>query len=345
MRSRPRIAVVLAGAVAKGAFEAGVLQAIAETDVEIIRVVAASSGALNGTVLAAAVRSRDVVRGADMLAQLWRDRAEWNDVFHPSLADLLARRAVSDQTRIRALLKALIPPSNPADAAEINLRLLVAVLEGAPGTVGDHAATTFESVCDFTGDDFATADKLDHIFDAATASSAFPLVFSPVNVGKLGPCIDGGAVNNTPVKWALEGALGTSIDAVVVVATTVEQRTGPPPPLHGLAYAGHLATMLIGERLYRDLREAEQVNTSLAALEALVARGVLDDDQRAAVLDAVGWTGRRPIAIVQIRPLTELAGSSFAGFFSPALRAEHVERGRARGREVLGAFSARSPRT
>jgi NTE family protein len=335
MAVRPKIAVVLAGAVAKGAYEAGVVQALARADVEIVRIVAASSGALNGTLLASALRTRQLQRGADLLADVWRDHAGWTDIFHPSLGDLFARRAVSDQSRVRDLLRSRIQPSTPTDAGAINLRLLVAPLDGVAGTIGDHAATTSEAVVDFESADFATAASLERVFTAATASSAFPLVFAPVELDGLGPCVDGGAVNNTPVKWALEGALGASLDGIVVVATTVELRTGAPRPLHGFAYAGHLATMLIGERLYRDLREADRVNVQLGNLAALVDSGVIDRAQLERVLVALDWTRRRPVTIVQIRPVEELPGSSFAGFAEPALRRSYVDSGLARGLEVL----------
>jgi NTE family protein len=335
MAVRPKIAVVLAGAVAKGAYEAGVVQALARTDVEIVRIVAASSGALNGTLLASAVRTRQLQRGADLLAEVWREHAGWTDIFHPSFGDLVARRAVSDQSRVRELLRSRIPPVVLADADPINLRLLVAPLDGVSGTIGDHAATTSEAVCDFESDDFATAASLERVFATATASSAFPLVFAPVELEGLGPCVDGGAVNNTPVKWALEGTLGASLDAIVVVATTVELRTGTPQALHGFAYAGHLATMLIGERLYRDLREADRVNVQLGNLTTLVDTGVIDRAQLDRVLVALEWTRRRPVTIVQIRPLQELTGSSFAGFAEPALRRSYVDAGLARGLDVL----------
>src|SRR5215468_7254604 len=58
------IAVVLAGAVAKGAFEAGAIRALADADVQVLRVIGASSGALNGTVLAASVARRELQDGA-----------------------------------------------------------------------------------------------------------------------------------------------------------------------------------------------------------------------------------------------------------------------------------------
>jgi len=333
--AQPRIAVVLAGAVAKGAFEAGALQALAQTGAKIVRVVAASSGALNGTLLASAVRTREVVEGTELLAELWRDHAGWTNVFHANLGQAVARRAVSDPKRVLELLRSRIPAIARHDVEAINLRLLVAPLNGIDAAVGDRIATSYEAVCDFESDDFATETSLERVFAAATASSAFPFLFAPVDIDGIGPCVDGGAVNNTPIKWALEGNLGASLDAIVVVATTIERRTAPPSTLHGLAYAGHLATMLIGERLYRDLHEAEQVNSALANLAALVERGTLTLDQLEHVMTALDWRGRRPVSIVQIRPLEELPGSAFSGFAEPSLRRTYVDAGRTRGLEVL----------
>lgn len=328
-----RVAVVLAGAVAKGAFEAGVLHALVRANIKIVRIVASSSGALNGTMLAASVRARDLEGGTDKLVELWRDHAGWTDVFAPKLRLLRTIQGVSDNSKVLELLRSQIKPIPVGE--EINLRLLTAPLGGMTGTIGDHAATTYEAIRDFTGADFATAETLEQVFQTATASSAFPLVFAPVTLEGLGPCVDGGAVNNTPVARALEGPLGNEIDLIVVVATSVEFLTGPPPELHGLSLASHLGSMLIGERLYRDLRETEAANAGLARLTALVEGGVIDQVQLDQVLTALDWAGRRRVKVVQIRPVEELPGSSFSGFFEPALRAQYVTAGAQRAREVL----------
>jgi predicted acylesterase/phospholipase RssA len=312
-----------------------VIHTLSRANVQIVRIIASSSGALNGSMLAAAVRRRDVQRGADALVELWRDDAEWNGVFHASFHDVLARRGVSDRAKVLELLRRLIVPSTPAVTDEINLRLLVAPLNGVIGAIGGHPATTFESVREFTSADFATPAAIERVFDAATASSAFPLVFAPVDVDDLGPCVDGGAVNNTPVKWSLDGPIGDTVEAVVVVASTVELRRGPPPELHGLGLASHLANMLIGERLYRDLHDAEQVTTALERLVALVQTGVLSPAQLESVMTALGWTGRRPVKLIQIRPVVELAGNAFAGFFDRALREQYLTAGLTRAAEVL----------
>lgn len=328
-----RIAVVLAGAVAKGAFEAGAIHELAHRNVKIVRIVATSSGALNGALLASGVRTRSIAAAGDRLVELWRDRAGWSDVFHASFHAVTSRQGLSDRTRVLELLRREIQPSPQGD--DVALRLLVAPLAGTTGVIGDHPATTFEAMLEFFGVDFATQPALERVFDAATASSAFPLVFAPVDLGPLGPCVDGGAVNNTPVKWALDGTEDEHIDVVIVVATSPELRTTPPGELHGTGLASHLADMLIGERLYRDLHEAEDINERLAALDTLVTHGVLTRVQLDQVLAAIGWQGSRRVKLLQIRPLGELPGSSFSGFFDEKLREQYIATGIDRARAVL----------
>lgn len=334
---RPRtIALVLAGAVAQGAFEVGAIRALVRTDVRIARIVATSSGALNGTVLAAALWRREPVAGVETLAELWREHAAWNDVFHTSFRDLLRREGLSDQKRLLGLLREHIPLGPVADPAPINLRLIVAALRGCSGAIGARPATTFESMCDFQGEDFATAAGLERVFTAAVASAAFPLVFAPVEIDGIGPCVDGGAVNNTPMKWALDGALGAEIDAVVVISTSVEHRTAEPD-LVGLApLASHFASMLVEERLYRDLKEATETNAGLAALDQMVADGRLTPALLREIKQVLGLADRRAVDILCIRPTRELPGNVFAGFFDAGLRRDYLDIGYDRGLEVLG---------
>jgi len=332
-----KIAVVLGGAVAKGAFEAGVIRALARADVDIVRIVATSSGALNGAVLASAVRTRDPVAGAETLARLWRDHAEWSEVFRVSFRDILKRDGMSDQKPLLALLRDHVPPSQPDDPAPVNLRLIVAALCGCNGKIGERPATTYESVRDFHSDDFASAAGLEGVFTAAIASAAFPLVFAPVQIPGVGPCVDGGAVNNTPVKQALQGTLGAELDAVVVISTSVEQHTEPPDDLNGFTpLVGHIANMLVEERLYRDLRHAERVNAKIAGLDQLAQDGTLTLQQLADIKRVLGWTTRRVVQVIPIRPNSMLPGSAFAGFFSADLRNEYLDAGYLRGLEVLG---------
>ncbi len=340
-----KIAVVLAGAVAKGAFEAGALQALARTDVEILRIVAASSGALTGTVLASAVAAGNLVEGADRIAEIWRDHARLREVFHLSIGDLLKRNGLSDQKQLRALLGRHVPLTRAAHP--VSLRLVVAPLGGRDHEIvtrtETRTATSFEAVRDFHAGHFESQDGLDAVMSAAVASAAFPLVFAPVKLHHDGRCIDGGCVNNTPLKWALEGRVGAQLDAVVVIATSVEHRKDPPGSLTGLgSLTSHLAGMLVDERLYRDLREAEQVNQALDRLDQLVRDQVLTDEQLHRVKHALHWSGRRQVDIVTIRPDRPLDGGAFSGFFRRKQRVQYVEAGLGRGLDVLA--QARWPR-
>ena len=94
--------------------------------------------------------------------------------------------------------------------------------------------------------------------------------------------------------------------------------------------------MLVEERLYRDLRNAYESNAALARL----AKAVPDEGLRAQVLDALGWSGRKPVAIVEIRPGTDLPGGTFDAFFSRDLREQYVASGKAAARTWLANVSS-----
>jgi NTE family protein len=325
--------VILAGAVAKGAFEAGALQVLAETGAKVARIVAASSGALNGVAYAAAVRARREVDGAAELVALWRERASWSHIFDVDLGAIWRRQGVADLARVREILRAGVKPSTIADPADVELRLVIAPLDGVRADIGGRPATSYEAMVHFANADFDDAARLDQVFTAVLASSSFPLVFAPTDVPGIGRCIDGGAVNNTPIGWALDD-LGAALDAVVVISPTVEWVRAPFGDQHGMDYVGHLVDMLINERLYRDLHEAEARNAAMRALAALP----LAPADLAAVRGALGWEGARPIDIIEIRPLEPLPGSAFSAFRDADQRAGYLAAGAARARAVLGAL-------
>jgi NTE family protein len=323
--------VILAGAVAKGAFEAGALQIFAESDVRVARIVAASSGALNGVAYASAVRGRREREGAAELVALWRDRAAWSDIVHVDLHALVRREGVSDLSHVRAILRRAVRPVEIADRAEVELRIILAPLDGADDRIGDRIVTTYERMVHFDGASFDSEAGLEEVFTAVCASASFPLVFAPTEVPGVGRCVDGGAVNNTPIGWALDD-LGAALDAVVVIAPTPERLRAPLGEQHGMTYVSHLIDMLINERLYRDLREAEARN---AAMRALAATPV-EPHAMAAVRRALGWETARPIDIVQIRPLDPLPGGAFSAFRDEAQREAYLAAGAERAKAVLG---------
>jgi NTE family protein len=335
MSTRPRTALVLAGAVAKGAFQAGAIEVLHQKGVRFARVVAASSGAINGAYWTAATRAGREDDAAKELATLWRDRAGLG-IFHLSPGGILGERGLSTGDRIATLLEKAVGAWLPGAGHRAELRLVVAPLAGADGEIGGAPATTYQRVLKFDDADFDSRAGRDKIFRAATASGAFPGAFVPVELPGLGACVDGGTVNNTPVKEAIADGV---VDRIVVVTPQPLITATPRPPDSGLALVGRIADILINERLFRDLRETESVNAQLDALDRLRTAGTLDEMQLEKVKSAVGLGKARPLTIVQVRPEKELAGNSFSGFFSKALREEYLDAGREAATAALSHFN------
>ena len=63
------------------------------------------------------------------------------------------------------------------------------------------------------------------------------------------------------------------------------------------------------------------------------------------MIAALDWEDRKRVQLIQIRPLEELAGSSFSGFFDESLRERHIEAGRERAREVLTSLASGAARS
>jgi len=320
MSSASRTALVLAGAVAKGAFQAGALEVLHEKGWRFSRVVAASSGAINGAYWVAAVRAGREGDAAKALSALWRDRAGIG-IFHLSLGGILRERGLSTGDRIAALLEQAVGAWLPGEKQRAELRIVVAPLSGVDGRIGSTRATTYQYVFKFRDADFDTREDREKVFRAATASGAFPGAFAPVELPGLGQCVDGGKV-----------------DRIVVVTPhplVFEAPRSPRRPEGGLTLVGRIADILINERLFRDLREAEAVNGRLEALERLRRDGTLDDAQLEKVQRAADLGEARRLEILQVRPAKELAGNPFSGFFSRDLRKAYLDAGRAAATTAL----------
>jgi predicted acylesterase/phospholipase RssA len=330
-------AVILAGAVAKGALTAGALRVLtdpavkARRNIDIRRVVAASSGAINGAFLAAHLRDGSESAAMALLEELWLECGDFQDVFDVSLRALVQGRGLSTSRKVRALLERFIEARG--GSRPVDLALVVTNTAGDVDVVGRAPITTFEHCVRFTGEVFDAPERLGALFDAVVASAAFPLVFEPATIqigSRRVACVDGGVCNNSPVKYALDG--DPEVDRLFVI-TPYPAVLESPPNLRGTALLSHLGEMLVQERLFRDLREADEVNRGLNALERAVPLRSL----RERALGALGWAGRRIIEIVEIRPPSALEGDAFAAFFARRLREDYVSAGRAAARSALEA--------
>jgi NTE family protein len=334
-------ALVLAGAVVKGAFEAGALEVIASRGITVRRIVAASSGALNGTAYAAGVRARREVTAARDLVRVWEEDASLCGTLHPNLRAMLGRRGISDQRKLLALLRRHVLPNRSSDPAPIELLVMLATLHGRQGHVDGEPATTYSEIQSFSGAAFDTAEALERVFVAATASAALPLLFAPVEVPGVGACTDGGLVNHTPILAAFGSDADEQLDAILVVTPTPTLFKPPPERYRGLRLLAHQLDMVFAEWLYQDLRRAIRLNEGLARLDALAARRGWSPAHVAEIKAALDLDRDRAVPIVSIRPMEALPGTLFSGFTDPAVRRAYVQIGRARAAQALDALGWR----
>jgi predicted acylesterase/phospholipase RssA len=314
-------AIIFGGGVARGAFGAGAISVLA--GLRVRRIVGTSSGALNAAYYASAVRSGTEDAGGDELARIWIEEATVSQGFNVSLRGILDFEGISTSAKLLAVLRRHIQPST--ERRPVDVRLVTTNSAGERGTLEPgRPGTTFEHVLRFDGTTFDSEAGLESLFQGVAASSAFPGAFLPFPLqidGRAVPCFDGGLTDNTAVKHAIDGA--DDVDRVFVIVP-YPALLEPAPERHGLALAAHLVEILVEERLYRDLREAYAVNATLARLEAEIP----DPSARAAVLRAFGWSDRRKLQVVEMRPAAPLEGGPFDGLLSRRLREDYVASGR-----------------
>ena len=326
--SNMHTAIILPGAVAKGAYEAGVIYELAHDNTRVDRIVATSSGALNGVAYAAGVRNGNEKEMATRLVEAWVNEGGWQDAFSFSAIGMFKRSGFSDRRGLLKMLNSMIEPRPSGEKFDVQLRIIVTALNGVRGAIGKMPATTYERLICFEGDTLDTREGLDRVFDVTTAACAFPGMYAPVDLPGLGPCIDGGATNNAPIAYGLaEGDVNRIIMPIPFPAIMAEAGD-----MHGLNMINHMVEILINERLYRDLKDAEVVNHEIEKIDGLVIHGVLTQAQADAVKKTLSI---RTVKITEVRPAQPMKGGSFSGFFSKSERRQLVDEGRKAAREAI----------
>jgi NTE family protein len=285
--ARPKVALVLAGGGARGAYEFGVLSVLLPVlekrgerpDI----VVGTSVGALNAAFLAATA-DRPVNEVVEQGQRVWEE-VGYEDVLCPlvgveelgqalrSLGDLLGIPGVRswsllDPAPLAATLKRLIPfariQRNVAGGA-LSAAAVVATSAATGRSVVFHEGGGRPKRDDQRGIDYvATRVGVEHV----RASAAIPSVFPAVQVGTpanaRGWYFDGGAHLNTPIKPAL--ALGA--DRVIVIALNSLGADGRASgrPARPDAYDGvsQLVQAVLVDPLVHDVQTLTMVNEVVA---------------------------------------------------------------------------------
>jgi NTE family protein len=283
-----RVAVVAAGAGARGAYEAGalsiILPVLEETGQRPSIFLGTSAGAMNAT-LYASLAHLPATQAATQALDLWGNMTQY-EVFSPAVPSVLAAvpqyiarlfgvgQGMTSLLDTKPLLKLL---TDKLDWDQLHQNIEMGKVE-ALGIVTTATSTGRTSV--FVehsqsipvlpeSDENRAIDYYEQAIDAnvVRASAAIPAMFPPVLLGDRsngGWYVDGGVRLNAPLKPAI--SLGTA--RMVVVATDPvdylpvlpgPQPAGPAPIIQD--EAAEIGHGLLADRMVEDIRTLTKVNS------------------------------------------------------------------------------------
>lgn len=337
-----RIALVLQGGGALGAYQAGVFEALDEHGVVPNWVAGISIGAINSAIIAGNAPRDRVAR----LREFWELVTSgappvWGLQFFEAWQGDEARRWINQLNAGGAMIRGVPGFYTPRLPPPYVLPL------GAPGATSYYdtapLAQTLERLVDFdrinagaemrlsvgavnvrTGN-FTYFDSTSHTLEAAhvMASGALPPAFQPVEIdGEY--YWDGGIVSNTPLQWVLGGA--KAVDTLIFQVDLWSARGALPRSLSQVATRLKEIQYSSRTRAATDgYREIQKARDAVALLLARLPRELLDSDE---VKYLSGLTGRSACNIVELiytSPDFELESKDYE--FSRATMREHWRRG------------------
>jgi NTE family protein len=284
-RRRKRIALVLAGGGARGAYEAGVLSALAPALAERGEapdiIIGTSIGALNGAFLAA--RADEPLDAAVAAAvEMWRELC-WSDALRPLVSPAELGRLIGAGAMLAGLprggLAGLLDPSPLRGTLErlVSFERLAHNVEDGTLTAAAVVATAYHttrSVVFHHGGPALGLDPLraidyaasplapEHVLASAAIPGAFPAVEIRHPPGVEGWYGDGGVRLNAPLSPAL--ALGAERVVVIGLNSSVTHAgaAARPDALDGVA---QLLQVVLADQLAGDVATLGAVNEAIAA--------------------------------------------------------------------------------
>ena len=236
-----KLAIVLSGGGAKGAFQVGVLDALVNTHgVKPGIVVGTSTGSIQALGLA-----QDDVGG---LLDVWLGIKGNKDIYKDrgvAGSIILGEKAIYDATPLRKLLKSFAKPDRLA-ASTIDLRIGVVSLQSG---------------------EFRTIDKsVPDIFNWVYASCSEPVFFDPLQTSDKQQWVDGGVRDVTPLGAALE----LNPTGVLVIRASPASKPDSAKIFNGLIPIGLRAVTLLQSEVSRnDLANTSLINDMLAARDQM----------------------------------------------------------------------------
>lgn len=237
-----RLAIVLSGGGAKGAFQVGVLDALINGHGVTPAIVVGTS---TGAIQALGVAQQDISGLLDVWLQLKGNSDIYKQRSGPLLAALFGEKALYDASPLKRLLKTYAKPAQLA-ASGIDLRLGVVSLQSG---------------------EFRTIDKsVPDIHNWVYASCAMPTFFDPLQTSDRQQWVDGGVRDVTPLGSALE----LNPSGVLVIRASPLVSPSSTKSFGGLVPIGLRAVNLLQSEVSRnDLANTALINDMLAARDQL----------------------------------------------------------------------------
>lgn len=239
-----RLAVVLSGGGAKGAFQVGVLDALMNT--HGVRP-AIAVGTSTGAIQALGVAQNDIAGLLDVWLSIKGNADIYRERGGIAGSVLTGEKALYNAAPLRKLLKGYADPAKLA-ASTVDLRLGVVSLQSG---------------------EFQTVDKsAPDIFNWVYASCAMPVFFDPLQTSDRQQWVDGGVRDVTPLGAALE----LNPTGVIVVRAAPAGKPASTRTYGGLIPIGLRAVDLLQSEVSRnDLANSALINDMLAARDQLFA--------------------------------------------------------------------------
>ena len=336
-KNKRKVAVVLSGGGAKGAYEAGALSSIVKKTPAIHVLTGASIGAINAAVFAWEYeQTGDPLQAANKLQSIWLDL---DGLFRFSLWRLVGSAftsylktgspvnfpSVIDHTEIRNKVRELLPP-----------RIRISDLKRIELIINATCLTTGKTVS-FTRDNDA------YLWEAVLASSSLPLILPSQKI-EGSYYIDGGVFNNTPLRDAIV-AQATDIFVVELKPKTTElylETIQDRSEFTGVYQVGSRLMELITDKImYEDLKNARKVNEIIEVIQVLESAGgnsaIIEKLKESIGYQKDGRVKRR-VNLIEIAPSKRLDPPGTLGFDNKTAIQEIIRLGGLDAKKQLGAY-------
>lgn len=343
MSQDTKVAVVLSGGGAKGAYAAGALGAIARRTEEIHIMTGASVGAINAALFAWHYEQNgDLIAAAEAVKAAWLDCdalfkiSFWRIVAQIFCSYLRTRSPLNfaslvDTTRVKRQIQQLIPKDlKISDLTRIELAINATCL-----TEGKTVSFTRKNDA--------------YLWQAVLASCSIPLLFETQCLGG-GFYVDGGLFNNTPLRDALV-AQATDVFVVELKPKAKEvylktiHDTGPYSSIAQVG--GRMAELITDKIMYEDLKKARKINEIIDIILALEASGT-HPHIVANLKKSIGYqkngTIKRHVNFYEVAPSKRLEPPGTLGFHQTEVLRKIIRLGEMEAKEQLqGIFVGACP--